>query len=98
MSAHKCCIAPMPDAGTWSIVHWRGSVRERFIVSAAQMRAEGHRTELRVPLCGGHGGDDPNEVVEDPRAVTCEKCIELLSGKYVGWHNRLLSESRKATT
>ncbi len=95
LSARKCCLAPAPDGGVWHIVHWHGSTRRRFIVSAEQMRQEQQRSEFRLPLCG-RSGDGPGDIVEDPREVTCEGCVAALAGKYVQWHNKLLAKAREA--
>jgi hypothetical protein len=92
MSPIRCCVAPPPDAGTWSVVHWEGWLRKRYIVDAAQMRAEQGRTEFRGALCGQ--SPDPMFIVDDPREVSCEKCLGLLSSKMVQWHNALLARAR----
>ena len=92
MSARKCCIAPAPDAGTYSVVHWEGRLRKKFIVDARQMREEQSSAKFRHALCGSR---TPDDIVDDPRLVTCDRCLVLLSTTRVQWHNRLLAKAKE---
>jgi hypothetical protein len=75
------------------VVHWTGATRKKYIVDARQMREEQQSAKFRHALCGSRC--DPGDIVDDPRLVTCERCLKLLSTTRVQWHNRLLAKAKE---